>query len=132
MKVFITTNETQGKRRNDFMNADPGELVLWPSECDREAVDGKCGCRRSFAGMVSHKAATTVIVADRPDFTTDDLHAAIDTSLLDAGWLGLGDAEYQTSFKQDVYAEVAGMYDFANQLPIGTVVERRGNKLQTR
>ena len=57
MKMLVATKETQGKRRNDFCWATEGELVRFAFQCDGEAVDGRCGCRRSFCGLDSHKAS---------------------------------------------------------------------------
>ena len=51
MKVLVGTKETQGQRSNDFSWAEDGELVMFGSECDREDVDGTCGCRRAMSGL---------------------------------------------------------------------------------
>jgi hypothetical protein len=65
MKVLVATEETQGRRPNDFCFTEEGELVLFGSECSRETIDGPCGCRRSLVGVRSGMATTTVRVVER-------------------------------------------------------------------
>ncbi|OGV70911.1 MAG: hypothetical protein A2283_22065 [Lentisphaerae bacterium RIFOXYA12_FULL_48_11] len=62
MKVLVATRRTQGRRDNDFNFCEEGELLIYGSECDAEAVDGHCGCRRALVGMTSGKATTTFLV----------------------------------------------------------------------
>jgi hypothetical protein len=132
MHVFTITDNTQGRRANDFQSATPGELVSFSMiECEGEKVDGSCGCRRSFSGLQSLRAGTTVVVEDRPTFTPTDLRKASDAALERGGWL-FGTDDEQASLKQEAYDELVGLYAFACTLPVGTVVERRGTKLQAR
>jgi len=63
MKLLVATTQTQGQRQNDFCWATPGEILHFGSECDREGIDGACGCKRSLSGLDSLKATTTMIVA---------------------------------------------------------------------
>ena len=65
MKVLVGTKDTQGKRKNDFSFTDEGELVTFGTECDREAVDGHCGCKRSLVGMKTRKGTTTFKVVEK-------------------------------------------------------------------
>jgi len=128
MKVLVATNETQGQRRNDFHHAETGELVRFGSECDREAVDGKCGCRRSMSGMTSQKATTTMTVEDRPGFELDDLILAVAESLGNGGWLS-GDVEESLEWATSTAEDLAAAADF---FPVGTIVEKRGRDMKER
>ena len=64
MKILVATKEGQGQRKNDFCWAEEGEVVKFPSECDRETVDGRCGCRRSMSGANSLKGTKTMKVVE--------------------------------------------------------------------
>jgi hypothetical protein len=72
MKVLTATSQTQGWRENDFCWTVEGELVFFPQiECGRGTIDDDCGCRRSMAGLVSHRATTTMKVTERKDLNPD-------------------------------------------------------------
>lgn len=121
MKVLVATKETQGRRANDFCWAHEGELVMYPSECSREEVDGRCGCRRAMAGTRSLKSTTTMKVAET-DFTVADLEVEVRAALDKGGWLGFGGDRMVDAMMADMWQVVR----FAAKLPVGMVVERRG------
>lgn len=128
MKVLLATMTTQGKRKNDFCNAAPGELVHFALECDGEAVDGKCGCRRSMSGVDSHKATTTMIVVDLP-ITKTQVADKVKKSLTEGGWMGLMGPEEGEKFVQD---EVKDLLEIAEFFEERTIVEKRGGKFRSR
>ena len=69
MKVLVATTMRQGEVEDDFCWTIDGELVRLPFvECD---CGNSCGCTRSFAGLTSHRATTTAVVADRPELDRD-------------------------------------------------------------
>ena len=129
MKVLVATNEGQGKRKNDFFHADEGELVRFGSECDGEAVDGRCGCRRRMTGMATNKGTTTMKVIDLPNLTEEDFKAQIEGSLRASGWLSIMKPEAAEKHVADEAAQLKGMAEF---FPIGVVLEKRGIKFQVR
>ncbi len=127
MKVLVATRQTQGQRKTDFCHAREGELVGFLSECAREPIDGPCGCRRSFNGLESSRATTTVQVVDQ-DMTVEDLTKAVHASLVAGGWTKDGDPEGVTWARKDA-AELARL---AATFAVGDVVEKRGPDLRLR
>lgn len=128
MKVLVATKATQGQRKNDFGNAEEGELVGFGSECDDEAVDGRCGCRRAMVGLGSRKATTTFMVVERPDLDLEGLITAVHQSLIAGGWTTAGDPEGLAWAKDDAKQ----LADLATYFPLGSILEKRGKNLQTR
>lgn len=122
IKVFVATKEGQGKRKNDFCFANEGELLKFPSECDRETTDGRCGCKRSLAGLDTFKSTTTFKVIER-DLSEDQFIELLGESDEKAGW----------SFAKPETREM-GHYilQLAKNLPVGKILERRGNRIQVR
>lgn len=128
MKILTATKLTQGQRKNDFCFVPQGEIVTFSSDCDREAIDGKCGCRRSMVGLESLKATTTIQVVDLP-LTQEQLHNLLQKSLQKSGWTRLmNSTEVDELIKQDLTA----LLGVSNAFAIGTVLERRGSKFQVR
>jgi hypothetical protein len=128
MKILVATNQTQGKRKNDFCHAEEDEIVKFSSECDGEAVDGNCGCHRSMSGCTSGKATTTMRVEDR-NMHVEEYIEIIRQSYKTGGWydlMGIKDAE--ASIMQDV----KDLLKVAKDFPAGTIVEKRGNTIQER
>lgn len=123
MKVLVATEQTQGQRENDFCFVPEGELVMFGTECDREDIDGNCGCKRSMAGLKCQKATTTIMVAEMDV----DLEAEIAASLIDGGWgkIGLNIEEATAGASEEVVR-------IAEKFPVGTILERRGNDLNIR
>ena len=126
MKVLVATKETQGQRKNDFSWADEGELVNFGSECDREAIDGGCGCKRAMSGLTSLKSTTTVKVVDLLGITQEALESKIKEHLL-KDW----------GFERSVAVEVAHegaaeLARIAGSFRVGDVLEKRGSRLRVR
>lgn len=129
MRVMIATSQTQGDRKNDFCWTKDGELVKFGMECDGEAVDGKCGCRRSFSGMESHKAGTTAMVVDR-DMTKEDFFDKMCEALKQEGWYK-PDEDSGLSISE-IDEEVTELLNIASGFCTGQIIEKRGTKIQVR
>jgi len=116
MKVLVATARTQGARRNDYNWCVEGELLWTQEPCadDRRNPDGPCGCGRGFAGMNSHRATTTAVVAELPQLDRAGFVLALRASLGDQGWPAVWADELA-----DGLIELAGLW------PVGTVIERR-------
>jgi hypothetical protein len=128
MKVLVSTVLTQGQRKNDFCHVPPGELVTFGSECDREPVDGKCGCRRCLIGMTTNKGTTTFRVVDSPVLTPKSLEDAVKDHLEKTGWAKLAHDGVEEWVKQDAKEIVR----IAEAFPTGTILERRGQTFRER
>ena len=86
MKVLAATRQTQGWRDNDFCWTVEGELVFFaPFECSRGFVDDDCGCRRSMAGLVRHRATTTIKLIEREDLDPETYFVLIADGLESQG-----------------------------------------------
>jgi hypothetical protein len=122
MKTLVATTKTQGTRKNDFCFVPEGEPVTFGCECDREDIDGQCGCRRSMVGLTCRKGTTTMLVAD-----TDMDRAAFIAALADsikASGFGLT--------AEDFAPEADEIIRIADYFPVGTVLERRGETFRVR
>ena len=123
LKVMVSTHETQGTRANDFCWVPDGELVNFAMECDGEAVDGSCGCRRSMGGLISHKATTTIRVVER-EMTTEQYVQAVYDSYVSGGWAAIDTGE---DWKEIAQADVEDLLQIADTFPLNSVLEKRGN-----
>jgi len=122
MKLLVATKEGQGKRANDFSHAGEGEIVRFGMECDGEEVDGGCGCRRSMCGMLSARATTTMKVDDlRIDI--EKLTDLMAISLKLGGWDALVGRARE---------EAEELVRLADKFPVGAIIEKRGDQIQTR
>lgn len=129
MKVLVSTKETQGQRSNDFTWTNEGELLKYGFECDRESVDGSCGCKRSLVGVTTSKATTTMKVIDLP-LTPSDFKLLIVASLKREGWIT---GETTDKEAEELYrAATLGLDTVAASFPVGAVLERRGNTFNRR
>jgi len=124
MKVLVSTTEGQGGRKSDFTFTDEGELVYFGFECDcdRNNIDGGCGCRRSMCGMSSGVATTTFKVIER-DITEKDYLVTLHKRMMDAGW---GPTLEESEEMADELMKIA------KDMPSGVVLEKRGNQIQER
>ena len=122
-QMLVATKETQGKRKNDFSHTTRDEPVFFSFECDSETVDGSCGCRRSMSGLESLKATTTFKVAERNgtnltqrlmDHFTKDWHMSEE------------EARREAVQMDNELTRIAGAF------PLGTILEKRGSKIQVR
>lgn len=128
MKVLTATKHTQGRRKNDFCHVPQGEIVTYPIECDREKIDGRCGCRRSMMGLENLTATTTIQIVDLP-LNQKQLTAAYKKSLQKSGWAAvMNDTEIDNLIKQDLKA----LRTICNNFPVGTILERRGSQFIVR
>ncbi len=132
-KVLIATAATQGPRKNDFSHTREGELVTYGFECDREQVDGACGCKRSLIGMSTHKATTTFKVGSM-DLNGSELTERIRTSLRESGWIGAGvfTPHEDEEFIRDQVSDTENLWNSFKNIPDGAVLERRGRKFHVR
>lgn len=124
MHVLVATTQTQGQRDNDFCFVPEGELVKLGMTCDVDGddPDGDCGCARSFVGFECSKATTTARVEDR-DMTAVQYAIAYIRSEERDDWPVTGDR---------VANAVQVLLGWAEQHPVGTVLERRGSRLVPR
>ena len=128
MKVLVATGEAQGQRSNDFNWCREGEPVKFGTECDGEAVDGQCGCKRSMAGVESNKSTTTMKVVWM-DLSRDELADMLRDNYKRAGWYKLMGPE---GAEERIQSEVTELLRMASDFPVGCVVEKRGDTLQIR
>jgi hypothetical protein len=131
MKVLVSTEQTQGERKSDFCWVPEDEILTFGFECDadRGKIDGGCGCRRSFSGVECKKATTTAKVIERDDLTVGKLSTLLFDSLLASGWAEMSsDRELRHWAERDAQ-EMARLADHFN---VGDVIEKRGQKIQSR
>lgn len=128
MKVLVATKETQGQRGNDFCHANEGEIVNFHLECDGETVDGECGCRRSMSGIETHKATTTIKVAEI-DITREKFFEKIKQGLQKGGWLALMKENEANKFVKQDADELLKM---ADHFDVNSVIEKRGDIFRQR
>ncbi len=130
--MLTATNETQGRRANDFCWTVEGELVCFPPiECSCGTIDDGCGCHRGMAGLASHRATTTMKVIERPDLDPKTYSALISDGYQKQGYLNedlLADAEVR-AWLRDAIDE---LIQLADPWPVGTVLERRGDVIRLR
>lgn len=124
MKVLVATGRTQGTRENDYHHAVEGELVRIDPPCrkDRDDPDGRCGCGRGFAGMSSQRGTTTARVAEL-SMTREQYAEALRSSLERDGF---DQCPCRATDEADGLAELAASW------PVGTVLERRLDRLTRR
>jgi len=122
VKVLVATEKTQGARENDFCFVPEGEMVTFGYECEGEATDGPCGCRRSLVGVECRKATTTMRVLDLA-ITRSKLEETCRHSLKQGGF---GD-------DPELAADCADcLILIARQFEDGAVIERRSDVFQER
>ncbi len=128
-RVFIATRETQGYRKNDFDFCEDGELVVFPMmECDREEVDGDCGCRRSMIGLDCGKATTTFKIVEH-EITIPDLVTKIHEHYKRNGWDKLMSDDELHNLAE---TEITAIQSIVLRYIPGTIMERRGINIQNR
>jgi hypothetical protein len=122
MHVLVATSATQGARPTDYCHCIAGELVWLAPPCadDAQDPDGPCGCGRAFAGMSSHRATTTGLVADLP-IVAAEVELAFADSLTEQG--------YSSACARELTAELLWV---AAQFPLGAVLERRSTEINLR
>ena len=125
MKLLTITKEGQGKRSNDFCLANEGEIVRFGTICEREPIDGSCGCRRSLVGLDSWKSSTTVVVRDL-NITPEELTLRIANYYREAWKISVKEAMAYAN------EEVEQLESFGKHFPVGRVLEIRGDTVQVR
>lgn len=116
MKILVATSALQGQRASDFCFTEEGEPVAFPTECDSDQdIDGGCGCQRSLAGARSHRATTTVMVAE-VDMSEQEYAEAITAAYRGSGW---------TYGEIERYGMVEELKAIAAEFETGAVLERR-------
>ena len=128
IKLLVATKDTQGKRKNDFCHAEEGEIVVRGSECDGEAVDGNCGCKRAMCGVKTRKATTTMKVVEL-DIEPDEVKKQMKESLVKGGWASLMKPKEVDGMVNDSYKENV---ELAEYFGVGAIVEKRGDTFQKR
>ncbi len=132
MKVLTATSQTQGWRDNDFSWTVEGELVFFaPIECSRGFIDDDCGCRRSMAGLVSHRATTTMKVVEREDLDPDIYFTLIADGLQSQGYV-TEELMRNPNVNEWVHDLTDELIYMAAASSVGTVFERRGDILAPR
>lgn len=127
MRILVATSRTQGQRASDYHWAPDGEPVaLYGFECGGGSIDDKCGCRRGWSGLGSTRVTTTAEVIES-DMSDPDFRSLVMRTLIDAGW---ADDDPDGRAQADEVADEA--LRFAQSFPVGTVVERRGNRIAAR
>jgi len=129
MKLLVATKKTQGHRENDFCFCDEEELVMFGWECDGEAIDEPCGCRRAMAGFKTKKKTTTMKVKEI-DLTREQFRAMWVSSMCEGGWLdGTSMTEEENRWAD---REVKELISLGKAFKPGMVIEKRGNTFQER
>lgn len=130
MKVLVSTVETQGQRKNDYSWVPEGELLrTGGSECDREAIDGRCGCRRAFVGTATSAATTTAKVVDVAEIDREAVAQIVHDSLERDGWFEGSEPKLVESWVEE---ETKSIVEVAETFEPGTIIERRGSTYQER
>ena len=125
MYVLAATKDTQGDRDDDYVWTVDGELVFVPTiECRAPG----CGCDRGFAGVTSHRATTTAVVALRPELDHDDYRKALFASMCDQGYGFTGEDDVADAVDE----LIAAVQMLGTVVGDGTVVERSGPRLTVR
>jgi hypothetical protein len=127
VKILVATEETQGRRKNDFSWTKEGELVTFGSECTDETIDGDCGCRRSMSGVETGKATTTVRVVERESASLWTL-----ANLLTALLVANGYYSSWSKARKPAIEDARDLAEIAGRFPEGTILERRGNRFAER
>jgi len=127
MRIMVATEETQGRRANDFCWAEEGEVVTFGNECTDQEVDGACGCRRSLVGVRTGLASTTVRVVEYEGLTRAGLVDLLSSALVGWGWFKTAEAARGMAEEDARVLE-----DLASRHPVGTILERRGGAVRPR
>jgi hypothetical protein len=106
-------------------------VLFPPLECGRESIDDDCGCRRSMAGVASHRATTTIKVVDREELDPDIYFTLISKGLSDQGYVTkeLMRNPNVNEWLDDITNELLAM---AGAFAVETVLERRGDFVSVR
>lgn len=128
IKVLLATARSQGQRDSDFFWCTEGEMLRLGFVCDHKQrnPDRGCGCQRDLSGMDSSRGTTTAVVAEA-DMTREQYIDAILATMDREGW-----TKHGFIGRDDAATEADQILNAVADLPVGTIVERRGNRLQPR
>jgi hypothetical protein len=123
VKIFVSTQSTQGEVPGDFCFVPEGEVVgRYAFVCDLERPDGSgCGCGRAFGGFDTHAGTTTAMVVDA-DLSELEWRAHLFRTLCDTGWASAMSATDLADVVDDL---VEHDLRAAAALPVGLIVGRR-------
>ena len=117
MKVLVATMETAGYRENDFSLVPEYEPVMLGTVCEgHDDPDTSCGCARMMLGVDNLRGTTTFKVVDLL------ISPAVYIS-------ALNNAACRLLHRFNVEEQAEFLLNLASQYPVGTVLERRGEKL---
>lgn len=123
MKVFVAADASDGEE-DDFSWTVPGELVHFPPlVCDCPG----CGCERSMAGFLSHKATSCFVVRDLNLDPATYTQMIFDT-LQEGGWVEKG-SEQDRAWVEEWAAEHLEM---ASDLPVERPLRIKGSSVWVR
>lgn len=120
MKILVATTRSQGMRSDDFSHTVPGELVVDFGPCSDDPL-GQCVFGRAFVGLGSGHLTTTAAVVDLPFLDRRSYLRVLRESVIPL--------DFQTT---ELVTMAEGWRRLAGDLPVGTVVERRGGKTRVR
>jgi hypothetical protein len=83
----LTIHRYHGADADDFFAGVEGEIAIPPMICDNP----NCGCDRSYGGLNSHSASSTVMVREI-DLDLDELTTAAVGFFESAGWADMFDS----------------------------------------
>lgn len=126
-RILVSTTETQGRRDNDFCWVPDGEMVIAGTECTHGSIDDDCGCRRSLAGITTHRATTTFKVIDVP-LEYEAVMENIRNALNVMGW----GSPTLSLIRDRLEEDAKDLLRQVEWLPVGTVCEKRGTHIQAR
>ena len=123
MKIFVSTQFTQGDSPGDFCFVPEGEVVgRYAFVCDLEKPDGSgCGCGQAFGGFDTHTGTTTAMVVEA-NMTELEWRAQLFQTLRNTGWASAMSATDLAEVVDDLVEHDLGV---AAALPVGRVVGRR-------
>ncbi|MEY2957535.1 MAG: hypothetical protein RLZZ01_103 [Actinomycetota bacterium] len=125
MLVLIATDPTPSHRRRAQLAEVPaavdGELVIPPVV---DCTDVECdACASGWFGLISHGAATTATVVDRPDVTLGELRARVRDWL---ACIGVVDEVEPAVVDELVEAHIDDIRLICAEFRVGTALSRLG------
>lgn len=123
MKILVATAEGQGKRTDDFFEADEGEIVMPVMTCDQ--THEACACHRAMVGVRTGRETTTAIVVES-DMSRAEYRRALRDAVSSKQLAELNVPAAIFDAQADEYLRLAAA------LPLGVVIERDGDDFNPR